>query len=305
MNGFRADSMADQSGRRVVITGANSGLGFEASLAFAAKGARVTLACRNPERGETALARLREATGSTVCDVRPLDLASLDSVREFAAGWSEPLDVLINNAGLMATARATTADGFEQQLGINHLGHFALNGLLLPALREAAAARVVVVSSLAHKRGAINFDDLMSLSRYRRWRAYSQSKIANLYFAMEFARRLDARGEPLVVAAAHPGLANTNLPASMGRTGMGMVTSVFMRLMAQPGQWGVLPVLYAAAAPDVSNGDFYGPNGPGESRGDVTMVAPAARVADLLVARRLWDVSEQLTGVTFADLPPV
>ncbi|MBG0739210.1 SDR family NAD(P)-dependent oxidoreductase [Paeniglutamicibacter antarcticus] len=305
MNGFRAESMPDQTGRHVVITGANSGLGFQASLAFAAKGARVTLACRNPERGEAALAQLRETTGSTQCDVRPLDLGSLKSIRAFAADWSGPLDVLINNAGLMATARATTADGFEQQLGINHLGHFALSGLLLPALRTATAARVVVVSSLAHKRGAIDFDDLMSQSRYRRWRAYSQSKIANLYFAMEFGRRLQAHDDRVVVAAAHPGLANTNLPASMGRNSMGIATGVFMRLMAQPGQWGVLPVLYAAAAADVTNGDFYGPNGPGETRGEVTMVAPAARVADLLVARRLWDASEQLTGVAFADLPPV
>lgn len=303
VNGFRAENMADQSGRRVLVTGANSGLGYQASLALAAKGAHVVMACRSSERGSAALARIREATGTVNCELRELDLGSLDSIRRFAAEWSGPLDILINNAGLMATERTDTADGFEQQLGINHLGHFALSGLLLPHLREAAAARVVVVSSIAHKRGAINFDDLMSRSRYRRWAAYSQSKIANLYFAMEFARRLDAHGERIVVAAAHPGLANTNLPAGMGRAPAGMLTSVFMRLAAQPQQAGVLPVLYAATAQDVSGGDFFGPNGPGESRGEVTMVAPAARVADLEVARRLWDVSEQLTGVTFPDLP--
>ncbi|HEY8296287.1 MAG TPA: oxidoreductase, partial [Micrococcaceae bacterium] len=305
VNGFRAENMADQTGRHVLITGANSGLGFQASLALAAKGAHVILGCRSRERGEAAVARIRETTGTTSCELRELDLASLDSIRRFAAGWSGPLDVLINNAGLMATTQAITADGFEQQLGINHLGHFALSGLLLPFLREAEAARVVVVSSIAHKRGVINFDDLMSRSRYRRWTAYSQSKIANLYFAMEFARRLEAHGEGIVVAAAHPGLANTNLPAGMGRAPVAVLTAVFMRLAAQPQQAGVLPVLYAATAEDVSGGDFFGPNGPGESSGEVTMVAPAARVADLEVARRLWDVSEQLTGVTFPDLPAV
>ena len=305
MTGFRAEAMPDQTGRRVLVTGANSGLGFQASLALAAKGASVFLACRNRERGEAALASIREATGNTSCGLRALDLASLDSIRRFAADWSGPLDILINNAGLMATARATTADGFEQQLGINHLGHFALSGLMLPALREADAARVVVVSSIAHKRGVINFDDLMSGSRYRRWTAYSQSKIANLYFAMEFARRLEAHGDRIIVAAAHPGMANTSLPSSMGRAPVAVLTSAFMRLAAQPEQAGVLPVLYAATADGVSGGDFYGPNGPGETRGEVTMVAPAARVADLEVARRLWDVSEQLTGVAFPDLPPV
>jgi NAD(P)-dependent dehydrogenase (short-subunit alcohol dehydrogenase family) len=303
MIGFRAGTMEDQTGRKVLITGANSGLGFQASLAFARKGADVTLACRNVERGRAALTAIVEATGTSTCRVLELDLGSLESIRRFAGAWAGPLDVMVNNAGLMATLRATTTDGFEQQLGINHLGHFALNGLLLPALRAAPAARVVVVSSIAHKRGVINFDDLMSRSKYRRWRAYCQSKIANLYFAMEFARRLEARGEPIVVAAAHPGLANTRLSANMGRDPMARLTNAFMTLMAQPEQAGVLPVLYAATAADVQGGEFFGPNGPGESRGEVTMVAPAARVADLAVADRLWQVSEQLTGVTFPNLP--
>ncbi|WP_026555320.1 oxidoreductase [Arthrobacter sp. 35W] len=304
MEEIRADFMADQTGRSVLVTGANSGLGFQAAVAFAAKGAAVTLACRNMERGAQALDRLQSATGSTTATLRELDLASLDSIRHFAAGWEGPLDVLVNNAGLMAPPRSTTLDGFEQQLGINHLGHFALSGLLLPALRLAPSARVVVVSSIAHRRGRIDFDDLMSQSRYRRWRAYSQSKIANLYFVMEFARRLDARGEDIVVAAAHPGLANTNLPASMGKDPAALLTSAFMRLAAQPDTVAVRPVLYAATAPDVRGGDFYGPKGLYGQAGEVSIEAPAARVADHLVARRLWEVSEDLTKVHFPDLPP-
>ncbi|WP_427018428.1 oxidoreductase [Pseudarthrobacter sp. P1] len=306
MQGFSAGTMADQQGKSVLVTGANSGLGFAAALAFAAKGAAVTLGCRNMERGRAALEGIRSTTGTTTATLAELDLASLDSVRAFAAGWDGPLDILVNNAGLMAPPRSTTVDGFEQQLGINHLGHFALSGLLLPALRRAPAARVVVVSSIAHRRGVINFDDLMSQSRYRRWQAYSQSKIANLYFAMEFARRLYEHGENIIVAAAHPGVANTNLPASMGRDPLALITGAVMRLTAQPGSTAVLPVLYAAAAADVRGGDFYGPSGLyGAAAGGVSIEAPAARVADHLVALRLWEVSEALTQVHFADLPPV
>lgn len=302
MQGFSADAMAGQQGKTVLVTGANSGLGFAAALALAAKGAAVTLGCRNMERGHAALEKIQAATGTTTATVAQLDLASLESIRTFAAGWAGPLDILVNNAGLMAPPRSTTADGFEQQLGINHLGHFALSGLLLPALRQSRAARVVVVSSIAHRRGVINFDDLMSQSRYRRWRAYSQSKIANLYFAMEFARRLDAKGENIIVAAAHPGVANTNLAASMGRDPLARLTGAVMKLAAQPGSTGVLPVLYAATAPDVRGGDFYGPKGL-YGGSEVSIEAPAARVADHLVALRLWEVSEALTQVHFEDLP--
>ncbi|MFI5085515.1 MAG: oxidoreductase [Actinomycetales bacterium] len=305
MPNFRTETMADQSGRRVVVTGANSGLGLRIAEALAAKGAEVTLACRSADRGAAAVERIRESHPGASVRLVMLDLASLASISAFAAAWEGPLDLLVNNAGIMATARATTRDGFEQQLGINHLGHFALAGLLLPALRLAPAARVVVLSSIAHKRGTIDFGDLMSASRYRRWSAYSQSKIANLYYAMEFARRLEGTGENIVVAAAHPGLARTNLPASMGRDPMAALTGVFMRFAAQSDIAGALPALYAATAPDVHGGDFFGPNGPGERHGDVTQVAPAARVADLAVARRLWTVSEELTGVSYPGLPPL
>ncbi|WP_051477268.1 oxidoreductase, partial [Arthrobacter sp. Br18] len=215
MNPFTADSIPDQTGRTAVVTGANSGIGQQAATALARKGARVVLACRDERRGRDAEQRVRSLSGSSAVELRLLDLSSLASVRRFAEQWTEPLDVLVNNAGVMATPRTLTEDGFEQQFGINHLGHFALTGLLLEHLRAAEAPRVVSVSSLAHKRGRINFSDLQSEKRYRRWSAYQQSKAANLYFMVELDRRARAAGWPLASVAAHPGLANTNLTAGM------------------------------------------------------------------------------------------
>lgn len=298
-------SIPDQSGKRAIVTGANSGIGFSLARALASAGAAVTLACRDRRRGTAALERIREDQPKADVRLAVLDLASLASISSFAESWDGPLDLLVNNAGVMATARAVTEDGFEQQLGINHLGHFALGGLLLPALRQVPGSRVVVLSSLAHRRGHIDFDDLNSASSYRRWRAYSQSKIANLYYAMEFARRIEGTGEDLVVVAAHPGVASTNLAASMGLNPMALLTSLYLRLAAQSAEAGALPGLHAATAPDVHGGDFFGPNGPGGLRGSVAQVAPAAHVADLVVARRLWDASEQLTGVVYPSLPPL
>jgi NAD(P)-dependent dehydrogenase (short-subunit alcohol dehydrogenase family) len=302
MNSFDPGDIPDLAGKHAIVTGANSGLGLQTSLALAAKGAAVTLACRNPERGQRALEHVQKVTGSTVCRSTRLDLASLESVRSFAAGWDGPLNILINNAGVMATSLVRTEDGFEQQLGINHLGHFALGGLLLDRLRQAGGARVVTVSSLAHRRGSIDFADMNSNKRYRRWGAYGQSKIANLYYTVELNRRLQANDEYITVAAAHPGLASTGLFTS-GRRITGDMMAGLVQLFGQPVSAGALPILYAATSPQVRGGDFYGPDGAGGRRGNVTLAAPVQQVLDEETGRRLWEHSEEMTGVRYEGLP--
>lgn len=304
MSDFTAEAIGDLTGRRAVITGANSGLGLQTAVGLARKGADVVLACRNEQRGRDAEQRIRALTGSDRLHVHVLDLASLASIRAFAAALTGPVHILVNNAGIMATPKGTTADGFELQFGTNHLGHFALTGLLLPNLQEARTARVVTLSSVAHKGGRINFDDLQSERGYRRWRAYGQSKIANLYFMVELDRRARAAGWDLLSVAAHPGLANTNLTAGMRAPAMLDVVGGFFKLMSQSDAAGALPTLYAATHPDVRGGDFYGPSGPGETRGAPRLVAPAARVLDRDIAVRLWDRSVELTGVDYAALAP-
>ncbi|WP_026818096.1 oxidoreductase [Arthrobacter castelli] len=301
MHTFTPEGIPDLTGKRAIVTGANSGLGLQTSLALAAKGASVMLACRNPERGQRALEHVAEATGSAVCTTGQLDLASLQSVRSFAGAWHGPLDILVNNAGVMATNLRRTEDGFEQQLGINHLGHFALGGLLLAQLRESADARVVTVSSLAHRRGSIDFDDMNSARRYRRWGAYGQSKIANLYYTVELNRRLAANGDTVTVAAAHPGLSRTGLFTGGGRITAEMMASL-VQLIGQPVSAGALPILYAAASPHVHGGDFYGPDGAGGLRGRVTLSAPVQQVLDEETGRRLWEHSEEMTGVQYDGL---
>ncbi|MFP5315569.1 MAG: oxidoreductase [Actinomycetes bacterium] len=290
-------------GKTAVVTGANSGLGLQTAIGLARRGASVVLACRSEERGAIALQRARVASGSASLTLRLLDLADLGSVRSFSREWSGPLDILVNNAGVMATPLRRTADGFEQQFGINHLGHFALTGLLLDALRRSPGARVVTVSSLAHRRGRIDFDDLNAHSRYRPWRAYNQSKLANLLFTMELDRRVRAAGWPLIAAAAHPGLSTTNLTAGMRGAAVLDLMGGFFRVMGQSDVDGAAPVLLAATGAQVHGGDYYGPNGPGETRGKPVLVAPAPSVLDEYVAAKLWSVSEELTGVTYAGLP--
>ncbi|WP_458115233.1 oxidoreductase [Arthrobacter sp. D2-10] len=307
MNRSSAESSGEHrlDGLTAVVTGANSGLGLQTAIGLARRGAAVVLACRSAERGAAALRIAREATGSASLTVRPLDLGNLQSVRSFSRDWTGPLDLLVNNAGVMATPLKRTADGFEQQFGINHLGHFALTGLLLDALRRSDAARVVTVSSLAHRRGRIHFDDLNARSRYRPWKAYSQSKLANLLFTMELDCRLRAAGWPVIAVAAHPGLSTTNLTAGMRGAAVLDLMGGFFRVMGQSDVEGAKPILLAATGPQVHGGDYYGPDGPGETRGQPVLVAPAPSVLDEEVSARLWSVSEELTGVSFAGLPAV
>jgi NAD(P)-dependent dehydrogenase (short-subunit alcohol dehydrogenase family) len=289
----------DQSGRRAIVTGANSGLGLIAARELARKGASVVLACRNMEKGEAALADVR-AAGGRDAELARLDLGSLASVREFAESQQGPLDLLLCNAGVMAPPRSETADGFEQQIGTNHLGHFALTGLLLDRLKAAEAARVVSTSSNGHRMGRIDFDDLQGRRRYRRWRAYGQSKLANLLFMRELDRRAGAAGLPLTSVAAHPGYSATNLQFAAPPLLDRIVMRVSNVVIAQRADDGALPLLYAATVPALPGGSYAGPDGPGEWRGSPQLVGMSKRAQDPDTARRLWEVSESLTGVRYA-----
>jgi len=305
---WTADDIPDQSGRTVLVTGANSGLGLHTSQALVAKGARVLMACRSPERGEAAVLDVNEAAKDDgAAELVTLDLADLASVRAAAAEVRErtgdALDVLVNNAGVMATPQRTTADGFELQLGTNHIGHAALTWLLMPALRSGPHARVVTVSSLLHQRGGLDVTDLNFERRgYNGWAAYSQSKIANLLFAFELDRRARAAGLDLLSVAAHPGLSDTELTSNMmlsrGSALLAQVADFFTGLVAQSAEHGALPLLHAATAPDVTGGQFYGPDGFQQMRGHPTLVRASKQANDPGTAARLWQLTAELSGVT-------
>jgi NAD(P)-dependent dehydrogenase (short-subunit alcohol dehydrogenase family) len=285
---WSTNDIPDQSGRTAIVTGANSGIGRAAASALAERGARVVLAVRNAEKGASAAAGM---PGNV--EVRPLDLADLASVRAFADSWEGEIDLLINNAGVMIPPLTRTADGFELQFGTNHLGHFALTNLLL----EHVTGRVVTVSSTGHRMGAIDFDDLnWERKSYKAWRAYGQSKLANLLFTAELQRRLTAAGSSVDANAAHPGYAATNLQFHSGRGIYDVISRVGNRLIAQDENGGALPTLYAAVA-DVPGNSFAGPGGFMEQRGAPKLVGRSKAAQDMSVAGRLWDVSEQLTGV--------
>jgi NAD(P)-dependent dehydrogenase (short-subunit alcohol dehydrogenase family) len=297
---WTADQIPDQTGRTVVVTGANSGLGLATARELARKGAHVVMACRNLEKGRAALAEVGSGA-----ELEELDLASLDSVKAFAERFlaaHDGLDLLINNAGLMAPPRGVTADGFELQFGTNVLGHFALTGRLLAALEGRDDARVVTLSSGAHRIGRINFDDLQSERRYSRWRAYGQSKLADLMLALELDRRLRAAGSTVRSFGAHPGYAATNLQSAAPPALDRAVMAVSNRLLAQSEDMGALPTLYAATYPGLEGGTYVGPDGFMEQRGHPEPVQPNRAAQDEDVARRLWDVCEELTGVHF-ELP--
>jgi NAD(P)-dependent dehydrogenase (short-subunit alcohol dehydrogenase family) len=277
----------DLTGRNVIVTGANSGIGRAAAHQLAGAGARVTLAVRNPDKGNAAAAGMPGET-----EVRALDLASLDSVREFAAAWDGEIDLLINNAGVMIPPLSRTTEGFELQFGTNHLGHFALTNLLL----ERVNGRVVTVSSMAHRSGRIDFDDLnWERKPYSSWRAYGQSKLANLLFTSELQRRLSAAGSTVLATAAHPGYAATNLQFHSGHRAFDLLSSVGNRLLAQDENGGALPTLYAALE-DIPGDSYAGPGGFMEQRGAAKLVGRSAAAKDTEVARRLWDASEELTA---------
>jgi NAD(P)-dependent dehydrogenase (short-subunit alcohol dehydrogenase family) len=276
------------TGRTAIVTGANSGIGRAAARALAGAGAHVVLAVRDTDKGEAAAATMPGET-----EVRRLDLADLVSIREFAAGWAGDVSLLINNAGVMVPPLSRTADGFELQFGTNHLGHFALTNLLLDDITD----RVVTVSSTGHRIGTIDFDDLnWERRRYHAWRAYGQSKLANLLFTAELQRRLDDAGSPVLATAAHPGYAATNLQFRSGRRSLDIISSIGNRLLAQDEDGGALPTLYAATA-DIPGNSFAGPGGFMEQRGAPKLVGRRHTAEDAGVARRLWDVSEELTGV--------
>lgn len=301
MGGWTAGDIPDLHGRRAIVTGANSGIGYHTALQLARHGASVVLACRSAERGRAALERMRTAAPRAELVLDSLDLADLASVREFAARHGEAsLDVLVNNAGVMAIPRRSTADGFEMQFGTNHLGHFALTGLLLAALRAAPSARVVTVTSGFAWTGRIDFDDLQGERRYRKWIAYSQAKLANLVFAKE----LDRRVPEVTSVAAHPGYAATNLqqagPRMQGNTLMEKATGLGNAVVAQSAAAGALPSLYAATAPDVRGGACYGPR-LFQYRGAPAEVATPRHADRPGLGARLWEASEALTGVTYAE----
>ncbi|MDG6100528.1 SDR family NAD(P)-dependent oxidoreductase [Dactylosporangium aurantiacum] len=293
---WNEERIADQGGRTFLITGANSGLGFEMSRALVAKGARVIMAVRSAEKGRAARAKLPRPE---LAEVRTVDLADLDTVRRLAGDLRRDqvdIDVLVNNAGVMMPPRTLSAQGHELQFAANHLGHFALTGLLL----DRVADRVVTVSSTLHRPGKIHYDDLDGAGSYSPTRYYSQSKFANVLFGLELDRRLRAAGSPVRSLLAHPGYSATNLQTS-GPTG---IMKAFMRVgnavMAQSAARGALSQLYAAVDPDARSGQFIGPDGIGEHRGWPTVVQPVDAAKDPADAQRLWTLSEQLTGVQFA-----
>ncbi|MFD9487869.1 oxidoreductase [Streptomyces sp. NPDC059991] len=301
--GWSARDIPDQSGRTAVVTGANSGIGLITARELARKGAHVILACRSEARGKEAEALInRQVYGANVRFV-PLDLADLSSVRAFAETYQQDsLDLLINNAGVMALPYGRTADGFERQFGVNHLGHFALTGLLLSQLRAAPAARVISVSSGLHALSNIDLADLNSERRYRRWIAYARSKTANLLFVHELSRQLRSAGSAVVAAAAHPGYASTNLQTAgarmEGRRAAERLAQLGNRLLAQPAEAGALPTLYAATAPSVRPDSFTGPRLQGW-RGAPARSSRAKWTLDDGTGERLWVASEELTGVRY------
>lgn len=297
---WTAADMPDQSGRTAVVTGANSGLGYDTAAILADKGAHVVLAVRNLDKGNKAVERIKKTTPNAVVTLQQLDLSSLAGVRAAAdelRAAHPRIDLLINNAGVMyVPSRETTADGFEMQFGTNHLGHFALTGLLLDHLLTVDGSRIVTVSSVGHRILArIRFEDPHFENGYHRVRAYGQSKLANLLFTYELQRRLALKGAPTIAVAAHPGFSDTELMRYLP----GFIPDFLWKMATQPASMGALPTLRAATDPQVQGGQYYGPDGLGEVKGHPKLVASSAQSHDEDIQRRLWTMSEELTGVTY------
>jgi NAD(P)-dependent dehydrogenase (short-subunit alcohol dehydrogenase family) len=303
---WASDDIPDLSGKTIIVTGGNSGIGYEAALEFARKRAKVVLACRDLGKARTAAAQITASSPTADVEVMALDLSSLASIRGFSDAFHlrhPALHVLCNNAGVMAIPYRLTTDGFEMQFGTNHLGHFALTGLLLGRLLTTKGARVVNVSSTGHRLGRIRFDDLQWKNNYSKWRAYGQSKLANLLFTLELQRRADVAGAKLLSVACHPGYAATNLqavgPRMQGSSLLERLTEVGNKYLAQSAAMGALPTEYAAVAPEVHGGDYIGPDGFAEQHGHPKKVGRSAAARDAASAKKLWDVSEQLTDVHY------
>lgn len=306
MSKWTHNNIPDQTGKIIVITGANSGLGYESSLALARKNAHVIMAIRNLSKGEAAKTQILAQVPNANVELMQLDLGSLDSVREFAAAYTakyDKLDVLMNNAGIMAVPQGKTADGFEKQFGVNHLGHFALTGLLYDVLTRTPNSRVVNVSSVAHRQGEMNFDDLMHENDYRPWRVYSQSKLSNLLFTFELQRKFERNGAATLSIAAHPGYSATDLQ-KMGGDETSLLMRVMNTLLAQSAEQGALPQLYAATEPTAQGGTYIGPDGFQAMRGYPTIETPTDAARNEADAKRLWQESEQLTGITYPEAVP-
>ena len=289
----------DQTGRVALVTGANSGIGFEAARAMAEHGATVLLGCRNPAKAADALARIQAAAPDATVEILPLDLADLASIHAAAAdvvARFDRLDLSINNAGVMALPKQSTKDGFEMQFGTNHVGHFALTGHLLPLLLRTPGSRIVSVSSTAHRVGRMSFDDLTGDKRYHRWLRYGQSKVANLLFTFELQRKLTAAHAGTIAVACHPGGSNTDLARDAGL--LMKLAQPAANLAMQSAAMGALPTLRAATDPAVRGGEYYGPDGIGEMRGHPKIVASTGYSKRTDIAAQLWTVSEELTGVT-------
>ena len=302
-------NIPDLTGKTVVVTGANSGLGLETTRLLAGRGAHVIMACRTPAKAEAALQEIQDQLPKASLEFLPLDLSELASIRAFGDSVSSghgKLDVLVNNAGVMALPRRETADGFEMQLGTNHLGHFALTSVLMPLLLDTPAARVVTVSSLMHRVGSMRFDDLHGRRSYDKWRAYSQSKLANLLFCYELDRRLRVVDADVSSVAAHPGYSATNLqgvgPQLSGSKLAERFYAFTNKVAAQSAQMGAMPSVFAAVGDPVSGGGFYGPEGLGQMRGYPVRVESSRASHDEVAAQRLWMMSIEATGETFAML---
>ncbi|MCP3962222.1 MAG: SDR family NAD(P)-dependent oxidoreductase [bacterium] len=293
---WNVSHMPEQKGRVALVTGANSGIGFETARALARKGARVFLACRNETKGTDAVDRIRSEMPDADVDLISLDLASLESVRACAAAFldgNDRLDLLVNNAGVMVPPESKTREGLEMQIGVNYFGHFALTGLLIDTLTASPGSRVTTVSSLAHRTGKIDFDNFRGEKPYKPWREYCQSKLANLIFAIELQRRLERTGADVLSTAAHPGFTATDLQRhnSVFRIGVG--------LWSNTPAVGALPTLYAATAPEADPGGYYGPKGIYEAKGYPAPAKVVRRARDKRTATRLWQVGEEVTGVRF------